>query len=394
MTDPKVIHAVFAVVITWLSVWGMLAGCGHLTRRILLATVFQGGRRPLSRADLWIGLAALVGYLQLWTLAFRIGPWTWLAPALAGLAGIVIGSRRPRVRRPTARALGAGCTATVVILWLANESFGIPGLYDFGLYHLNVIEYAERFPAIPGLASLQIRLGASDPHLLIAAMLDQKPWAGAGFQLVTGMLEGMLFLDIACRFARRQQGTTFTNRMAVLVGAGTALTIGISTQHWLAAPNLDTGALIVVSAGLLYLAETVERGFAFEPAFAATGALAAASATRPLYWPTTFFAIAVVGVLVHRRSAFGIGRSAVLGCALPAVIAVGWMARQAVLSGYPLFPLSIAGLPVDWKTSLSLVEAQNHVDFRFARSPEGAAPTSASGVFCKTRGQAPLFPTS
>jgi hypothetical protein len=379
VTDPKVIQGTLAVVVTWLCVWAMLAGCGHLTRRCLLAMLSQGGPRTLSRADLWIGLAALVGYLQLWTLAFRIDAWTWVAPALAGLAGLVIGGRRPRVRLPTPRALGAVCTAAVGILWLANESFGVPGLYDFALYHLNVIEYAERFPAIPGIASLQIRLGASDPHLLIAAMLDQGPWAGAGFQLVTGLLEGMLFIDIACRLGSSPQPTTFTNRMAVLVGAGTALTIGISTQHWLAAPNLDTGALIVVSAGLLYLAETVERGSAFEPALAATGALAVASATRPLYWPTAFFASALVGVLAHRRSSLGVVRSAVLGCALPAVIAAGWMARQAVLSGYPFFPLPIAGLSVDWRTSLSIVEAQNHADLRFARSPEGAAPGSLLG---------------
>ena len=67
MTDPKVIQAMLSVVVTWLCVWAMLEGCGHLARRWLFA--MQGGPRTLSRADLWIGLAALVAYLQLWTLA-------------------------------------------------------------------------------------------------------------------------------------------------------------------------------------------------------------------------------------------------------------------------------------------------------------------------------------
>jgi hypothetical protein len=43
------------------------------------------------------------------------------------------------------------------------------------------------------------------------------------------------------------------------------------------------------------------------------------------------------------------------------------MARQAILSGYPLYPSTIVRLPVDWRAPLSVVAEQNRVDFAWAR---------------------------
>ncbi len=375
MPTPQIIeqHATWAVVATWLIVAAILAGSGHLARRSLLCLMPASHPLGLSRADLWIGLAALVAYLQLWSLVFRIGPWTWLAPAVAGVAGLALGIKPLRSASLRPSAIGAVAAVGAAALWLANQSFGVPGLYDLGLYHLNIIEYAERYPAIPGLANLSIRLGASDPHLLLAAFLDQGPWAGAGFQLVSGLLEVMLLADVASRFAFRHRGPdlTFSNRLGVLVAAGSALAIATSPQHWLAAPNLDTGALITVCVGMLYLAETVERGFDAGIAIAAAAVLALNAATRPLYWPCAIYAIVLVVVLARRRGSAGYFRAAAVAGSLPAAIAAGWMARQAILSGYLFFPLALGGLPVDWRVPQSIIHAQNRGDASFARVQQG-----------------------
>jgi hypothetical protein len=49
---------------------------------------------------------------------------------------------------------------------------------------------------------------------------------------------------------------------------------------------------------------------------------------------------------------------------------VGWLARQSVLSGYPLYPLTVAGLPVNWRLPSSLLHGENRIDFAWAREPD------------------------
>ncbi len=81
---------------------------------------------------------------------------------------------------------------------------------------------------------------------------------------------------------------------------------------------------------MLYLAESVECGFDPGAGLAAAAMLAVASATRPLYWPLAICASAIF-VFGHRTV-----RAALAVVALPALLAIGWAARQAVLSGYRL----------------------------------------------------------
>src|SRR5205807_1949317 len=105
-------------------------------------------------------------------------------------------------------------------LYLANQALAAAADYDFGLYHLGLIHYAEHYSAIPGLANLQSRFGAGDGHLLLAAFLDHGPWAGAGPHLVNGLLAFLLSLELASRFFFRPVAgglASFTNRLALLL---------------------------------------------------------------------------------------------------------------------------------------------------------------------------------
>jgi hypothetical protein len=379
VTIVDVVYPTLVVVATWLIVAALLAGCGSLARHTLLRLVPGETAAPrIAAADLWIGLASLTAYLQLWSLALRIEPLAWVAPAAAGVAGLGLGVRGRRPSRPPRGALAAGAVVGLGALWLGNQALAFPGDYDLGLYHLNVIEYAKHYAAIPGLGNLSSRLGASDPHLLLAAFLDQGPWAGAGLHLVNGLLASMLLADIGSRFAFRPwrgRRLSFTDRLALLLVPAVVIAVAISPDKWIASPNLDSSTFFVVSAGMLYLAGLVERGFDPSAAIAATGTLALASATRPLYWPTTVFAVGVAVVLARRRAGLGLGRAAVVGATVPGFVVAAWMARQAVLSGYPFFPLPVGGLPADWRMPAKVIRAQNRYDSAWARWPGADAAT-------------------
>jgi hypothetical protein len=380
LSDSSLAHVVaptLAVVLTWVLVGLVLVGCGRLIRRAFLWAVGGSPAGGFLVADLWIGLAGLVAYLQIWNLFLAVTWVAWAVPAGFAAAGLLSTLALPALPRATRRLAAAAALCAIGILWLANEALGRSGDYDLGLYHLNMIEYAKKYATIPGLGNLQVRLGSGDAHLLFVALLDHGHWAGAGWHLADGLLASMLLVEIASRLRRPgDDASVFTRRVALLLVPATIVALGTKLPAYrLSSPNLDFAAYVLVVVGMLYLADCVENGYRPVPAFASVTTLALASSTRPLYWIMTGFAVGIVA-LGARASGERAHRELVsLGalCVLALTLLVGWMARQAVLSGYPFFPLTLAGLPVDWRLPVSVVSAENRIDDAWARWP-GADP--------------------
>jgi len=116
---------------------------------------------------------------------------------------------------------------------------------------------------------------------------------------------------------------------------------------------------------MLYLVECLELGFRTTPALVSAATLSLAATTRPLYWP---LAILGAGMLVVKRG-HTISRMNGTILLLPLALLLGWIGRQVVLSGYPLFPLSVGGFPVDWRMPTSAVHELNRFVTSWARSP-------------------------
>jgi hypothetical protein len=317
-------------------------------------------------SDVWVGLAVLAAYLLVWNLVLPITLWTWILPL--GLAVWTFVRWRPG--SPSFDRRAAVVLGGVAVVWavLADQALGPSKDYDFGLYHLDLITYAKHYATIPGLANLHSRLGAGDAHLLLTAFIDQHPLAGAGPHLVDGFLVSLLVLDAGLRLARPGSGApSFSRRLAVLVVPVVIAVVMGSPQGLLSSPNLDVAAFVEVCIGMVYFAQSIELDFAATPALTATAALALASATRPLYWPLTLFA---AGFFVFgRRGRPRALRSATVVIAIPLTIGAGWVARQAILSGYPLYPLTMLGLPTDWRVPASVMTAANRGDDAWARWP-------------------------
>jgi len=367
----SVVFPTLEIALSWVLFGAVLLGCGFLTRAGLVRLFARGeATGAVAVPDLWVGLAAVVLYLLVWNDLAPVTWPAWLAPAAAGAVGLALGAPRLRVR-PVARTwLVLGFVAIATLL-LANQALAAAEDYDFGLYHLGLIHYAEHYSAIPGLANLQSRFGAGDGHLLFVALLDHGPWAGAGPHLADGLLAAMLCADLGGRFAFvpwRGALASFTNRLALLLLPALAIVVVWRPDQRIASPNLDFAAFVLVAVGMLYLAECVERGFRPSAVVASGSALAAASATRPLYWLPTLAAIALAVAAAHRRHA-SVVRAGALAGVLPTATALAWMARQSILSGYPLFPTTTLHLAVDWRVPGAVVNNQNDWDHAWARWP-------------------------
>jgi hypothetical protein len=376
-----VILPALAVVATWALTGACLLGCGHLVR-ILLGRCLRGAFELDARlrfADVWIGLAALLAYLQIWSLFTGVSSPSLLAPAACGAAGLALGVRRlskPRLSRWLVAELGA---LTASLVWLGNLGLGRPTAYDSGLYHFGAIEYARRFGVVPGLANLNERLGAGDAHFLLVAFLDHGPWTGGGFHLANGLLVALLLTDIATRLvgprATSRAGTPFTRLTALLLVPAIAVAALSDPGGRVSSPSLDLPMFVLFAVGSLYLAESVERGFEPAAALAATAAFAAATATRPQFAPGATVAVAIL-VYTGRtrqgrgRAVFRLLPAAVLVATLPLAVVVGDFARQAVLSGLPLYPTELAALPVDWSLPDHVIDTANRWVASWARAPD------------------------
>jgi hypothetical protein len=131
----------------------------------------------------------------------------------------------------------------------------------------------------------------------------------------------------------------------------------------LRSPSLDFPAFILVAAGTTYLCEAVEQ-FDVGAAIAATAAFATASATRPLFLPATIVTAFTVAAVARRSP-----RLLAVVIVIPAIVLAGWAARQALLSGYPFFPLTFGALPVDWRVPDEVVGNENDWIRAWARAP-------------------------
>ena len=369
-----IVPPTLAVVGAWLVLALLLAGVGHAVRRAVRLATADRTADSLLPADLWIGLATLAAYLQVWNLAAAVTWKAWLVPGMAALIGLALGSRA--LRRLDLRTLSLPVLVVfgVGVLWLANRSLAAAFFYDLGLYHFGSIEYASHFATVPGLGNLHGRLGAGNGHLLLVSFLDHGPLARIGFHIVNGLLAAMLFGDLAWRFARRAQlrrMASFTARVALLLLPALLVAIVGGKGSRLNNPDLDFAVFVLVVVGMLYFAECVERGFQATPALVSGSSLSLAATTRPLYWPLAVVVVAVLVVLAARRPGGGrlLDRPTTVVVLLPVVLLGGWMGRQAVLSGYPLFPLTVGGLPVDWRMHAATVHGLNRFVSSWARSP-------------------------
>ncbi len=378
MTD--VAAPTMAVVLSWVCIGLVLLGCGYTVRRLFVRGV--GG--SFRAADLWLGFAVLLIYLQFWNLLLAVGWYVWVSPIALGVVGLFWGARHLREERGVRPSIGAIAPAAICVLWLANRALAAPTDYDLGLYHLSAIEYALHYATVPGLGNLHARLAAGDAHLLFVASLEHGPWGGAGFHLANGLLVSMLLIDGASRFTwpRSSLPLSFTQRMALLLVPATIVVVGVGSAYRLSSPNLDLAAYVLVAVGALYLAECLERGFEPVAAVTAIAAFAAAAVTRPLYWLPTVLASCLLLLAVrqeHAQSWHRLAKTGALICTLPLALLIGMLARQAVLSGYPFFPSTILALPVDWRMAASAVHSLNAAAEAWARWP-GKTPATLGGT--------------
>ena len=351
-----------AVVATWIlmTLWLLALGApaGVLASR-------RFGVLAGTRIALWFGLASALLLLLLvnffvplrstWAVAIA-----FFAAGLAVVAAITI-AMTPRFRAGPSITEERGpfpYWSLVVLVALAlstipiaHAAFGAANQWDSGLYHLNAIQYASEYRVIPGLANLHDRLGLTNSQHLITAVLSNSGWGIDAFRLQVGFFVFLVTIDLSLRIVDNRPAARSVGSLVLLVGGAAAIAFFLSnTDELITSPSPDSVALLLTLVGAAYLADGLSTR---RTELAATGVLvlACAGSVRTQLW--AFTVIAVILVIVFFRSrASGIRRPKALTLVAALVsgdLLLTTQVRDAIQTGWLLFPLDRFPLPVDWK---------------------------------------------
>jgi len=352
-----------------------------LLSQIVLAAAFTGVGLLLRRAfgltklrlnecfdAFWIGLSVVILAVMLWNFAFPINGVMLVLLLAAGAAGLLLW-------RSSLGGILEGenwrgkrwCWAAIVVaaLWVANQGLGEMTYYDSALYHMQAVQWAERYPVVPGLVNLSAPLAYNNASLLYSAMLDQGPWAGIGFRLANGLLVQVFLLRLVVAVARLTTDPVKAGRREMFAALLIPAAISFSffsrlSSYATAAPN---AIVLLVVAERLYALLAAPRGDPREAAYDVVSiTMLSAACVAIKLSAIVFCALAVpLAVVVWLRRAERRGEvSRVLTCALGSALLIGgaWTARGVVLSGYPAFPSRVVSVPVDWRAPAEHADAE------------------------------------
>lgn len=234
------------------------------------------------------------------------------------------------------------CVLVLAALYARTEW---PGwAYDTDLYHANVVRWINEYGTPPGLANLHTRFGKNSTWLSLSALFDNGYWDNR----IAWIMPSLLY---TCTIAYLSYIVLFRlgNIVRLFCGAMLLFVIGVSITSSYPSLYYDLPALFINIAVFAECLAQAEKGWEVTPGQASLIiCLAALSfAMKPLTGISLFFAAAVILYGVKKNSGLSVARAC--GVFAPAVAAgVVWVARNALLSGYPLFPLPLWPLPLEW----------------------------------------------
>lgn len=363
--------AAWQIVGAWLAIGATLVGIGALVRRVL--------GRPARSANewlggFWLGFAASVVVLQLWQLAAPVDRRLLLLLGALGALGILREGTVPWrlvvrgvLRHPIAMLLFAGAAG-----WISLVALGGPRNGDSGLYHVPTMQWHLQYPLPPGLGNLAAPFAYNQSYFLWGALLQVGPLAGRGTHVTNLLFVVALLARVLLALSRLVRARACAPADVVYGSLLPAvLPLALDVNETSPSPDIAVFTIGIVLAGELVRFLTTGRRFADLAALALLVAccpplklsLGGAAAGTGL----------VAGIAWLRRTPardVGLVRAVVVLGAVGLLATGGWMLRGVVLSGYPLYPSTLLGMPVEWAVPYDTVVAESKL-IRYWNGVEG-----------------------
>jgi hypothetical protein len=345
----------------------------------------------------WLGLCAVVTLLELYHLLRPIDAAIGLALLIIGLLGFIANGLPAQllqeIRRtgPWTSSIYAAALAVIALRSATPCKF-----YDTGLYGAQAIRWMATYPVVPGLANLQGRLGFNSSVLLCMAVLRHGVFMPLTYRVFDGLALAMLLAPVMAAGVRLVGGrsNSSTDWFAAILTLPLLYRIFESSETAdLVGTDTDLPAMVVCLAAIGYLFSALQANGSSpdEP----TVGEQAASVRSSLVCADALFALAAVfklSMIVLAGAGWLLAfnkwqslqparkprRLDWLGfVGIPAAIVVPWIAQGLILSGYPFYPSSLFGIPVEWRVPASSVRLVAAGVRSWARMPHATLSESA-----------------
>lgn len=360
----KLLMITFAILAIELLLFALFTGIGLLIRRafglrsVVLSRVFT---------DFWMGFSVVISFLLFWNFAFPVNGLAFGIISIAGICGLFVS--RLEIRDAVLRDRPPAALLTVLLLaglWMANISMEPMTNWDSGLYHVQAVKWVKSFAVVPGLANLHGPLAFNSASFLYFALLDAGPWSGLGYHFANGLLVLAFVFQALCgaaRFSgagdRAEPGDLFD---FLVLACGLTLVSPSTLPSYVT--DVPMNLILLVALSRLYRLLTAKPRDDREESYGVITVCTFLAVGISLKFSSLVFAALcwLVMVIIWARRAPQIGNSLkkTIGwaTAIPLLIGLAWTGRGIVQSGYPLFPVPLAGFPVDWLAPLEHAAAE------------------------------------
>jgi hypothetical protein len=319
-----------------------------------------------------IGLTLIVSVANLVSIGIPLGFGAALGlVAIAALAGWF---ERGAIRQDFARLTDALRQTSVWMLVLGAafcavliyKSSDLPINYDTGLYHAQTMRWIETYPVVPGLGNFADRLAFDSSWLVFGALVSASWLGNVVFHAPASLLFLLLVIEGCWRLGRLLRGEVrIAHVLAVLF-----LLLGRRLFPLeFSSPGTDLPAALLIWLAGLYALDLLESG--------------ALTRLTGRHWAILLGTVLAVTVKLSALPALilpayiflRLNKNARLhpawsGLALAALLAVPWLARNVIVSGYLAYPFPQVDLfALDWKIPVAkALEAQSTIT-AWARLP-------------------------
>jgi len=243
-----------------------------------------------------------------------------------------------------------------IVLFLALRATGPCSHYDTGLYGASAARWISTYPTVPGLANLYGRLGFNSSAYLCIAALDAGVWKGLSFHLFTGYLLAAMCFTILPSCARVAQRCPKSAADWVQCVLAIPLIFWVTRGQIVGVQTDEPATIASLVAAAILFEELAKDGDHLQESPRGRLVVAAVLFSLAVTFKMSTIVFAAIAWCLALGRLYLINQSArdrklyLAGAVvLSTIILFPWCLRGIMLSGYPFYPATALGFPVDWK---------------------------------------------
>lgn len=313
------------LITAWIFLYVIIQGYGFVAKKLL-----SPKENITFIEQFWLGFALFLCILQLISLIFPLGSHVFFILSLVGLLFFIKGQFSIKPVFSVGFIFFLLLSILVAYYCLQDVTW-----YDTYLYHFNLVRWIHDYPAVAGLANLHSRLGFNSILFLFGAFVDNFFMSGNSVRISLSFLCVAVLATI--------MNILFTNKSTIQQKIFSVTSIlyivAILLRGLVNSYSSDIGSLLFVILFALYFLSD-KQNFKL---------------LIPFVVLSVMFKLSAIPILVFLPYLLFKSKNIIDNLLIPSILGLGYIMRNIIQTGWPLYPLPIFKFPFDWSLSADTV---------------------------------------